>query len=234
MERVESQPAPPSGRRLETRPETKPRTKPRPKPETGLRRVFGLVSRTGGNNLVLSRSLTPLDAVLQSLSLHPDDEDAVFRTHKGIRPEEIKAARAYADRFGPDLRHPAPLPAGRKSLLLDENISYTLLPLASRLFGRSSHVEAEGLSRQNPRAGISTRDLDLQICRFAIDHEFAGILTCDSDFAHMVRHAGHPARQTRIFLIERGKDCPPVEKLVQDNAGLIRAAMQGPPKLTRL
>ncbi len=198
-----------------------------------LKRIFGLVSLSEGGELVLSRSMTPLGPVLESLSGRKTDAD-LFQLHEGIKPEEIKAARAYACRFGTDVRNPAPLPEGGKSLLLDENITYGLLPLASRLFGPASHVEAEGLSRQNPGRELHRKKIDREICLFAIANRFAGILTCDSDFAHMFRQPDHPVRQLRVFMMPHGKNLDTLSQIVINNSGAISRALTEAPQLVRL
>ncbi len=207
--------------------------KKREKSPLRLNRVFGLVARTEAGELLLSRSLTPLASVLSSLESNHDDQ-ALHHRHPGIKREEISAAKAYICRFGSDAENPAPLAAGRKMLLLDENISYALLPLACRLFGTSSHVEAEGLSRQNLTKAISAQQLDTSICDFALRNEFAGILTRDTDFAAFYKDTYHPATKLNIFLLKNKNDVP-AEDIMRNNYGLIdRQLNSGRPTLINL
>lgn len=203
------------------------------KPSLHLNRVFGLVARTENGELLLSRSRTPLAPVLESLA-HNHDDQSLHQRHPGIKREEISAAKAYICRFGADATNPAPLPSGRKMLLLDENISYALLPLACRLFGTSSHVEAEGLSRQNLAKPISVQHLDTSICDFALRHDFAGILTRDTDFAAFYKNTGHPATKLNVFLLKNKNDVP-AENIMRDNYGLIGHQLNaGRPSLINL
>lgn len=170
-----------------------------------LTKVFGLIARSSATSaLVLSHSLISVAEVMPSVSEGVSEQEYFIR-HPGIRPEEIKALKAYHARFGPDVDTPLSLPEGPKSLLLDENVPYTLIPLVNKHFGFSSHVEAEGFSRQNrtshQRGPVAA--LDGLIARFAAENSFGGIVTYDTDFENLYRYAAHPVRNINVFLMDK-------------------------------
>lgn len=188
-----------------------------------LSRVFGLISREAGSEaLLLSHSRIPIGEVIPTLQTEAD-EQAVFKAHPGIKPEEIRALKAYLVRFGPDPSAPEDLPPGPKALLLDENIPYTLIPSMTRHFGVSSHVEAEGLSRQNlTRHQGPIGALDGKIARFARDQGFAALITADTDFAAFYKYADHPVRDISVILLNGGHSDLSVEKRILRRQDLIR------------
>lgn len=199
-----------------------------------LTRIFGLASRTPDGTMVLSRSGVLLAPVVRDLAAGYETQD-MFTHHPGIKPEEIAVARAWLTRFGADTEHPAALPAGPKALLLDENIPYTLLSQVNAMFGPSSHVEAEGLSRQNlaPHNRVHAKALDTLICRFAVREEFAAIVTQDSDFLTMVRKPDHPVHGLHVFMIQDA-DAPISAYLERNNLGIQAVLGQRAPGLTVL
>lgn len=204
-------------------------------------RLLGLVIREGvSGEIILSHSKTLLAELIPALSSpHGSDtsDHILLQQFSGLRVDEIKAARAYRARFGDDLRNPAPLPTGAKSLLLDENIPYTILPLVTSLFGFSSHVEAEGLSRQNLAEDhkVPRSALDSRICRFAADSQFAGILTQDADFMELYAYPGHPVRKLHVFLINGADTSLAMDKKIIRHQHSIRKALaSGQPDLIRL
>ena len=214
---------------------------PLPPPVSPPIRILGLVIRDGeSGEIVLSHSKTRLAELLPTLS-HGDGTDTsdhiLLQQFDGLRVDEIKAARAYLTRFGSNLHTPAPLPAGLKSLLLDENIPYTVLPLVTSLFGFSSHVEAEGLSRQNLAEDhqVPRSALDSRICRFAAESLFAGIVTQDADFMELYAYPGHPVRKLHIFLINGADTSLAIDKKIIRHQHIIRKALaSGQPDLIRL
>lgn len=189
-----------------------------------LTRLFGLVAAAPDGVVVLSRSGVVLAPVLRDLAAGVDG-DALFARHPGIKPEEIKTALAYHARFGDDPAHPRALPAGPKAVLLDENIPYTLLPQVIRDFGVCSHVEAEGLSRQNlaPHNRVHAKALDALICTRAVQGQFAAIVTQDSDFLAMIKNPDHPVHGLHVVMIRDARD--PVADILTRNAETIRAVV---------
>ena len=190
-----------------------------------LTRLFGLVAAAPDGAVVLSRSHLALAPVLHDLvaGCAPDD---LFTRYPGIKPEEIKTAQAYLARFGDDPAHPRDLPAGPKAILLDENIPYTLLPQMVADFGVCSHVEAEGLSRQNlapPHNRVHAKALDGLICRYAVSAQFAAIVTQDSDFTAMVKNPDHPVQGLHVFMIQ-GADGPMGDYLAR-NVDVMRGVL---------
>lgn len=172
-----------------------------------LTKVFGLIARSSMTSvLVLSHSLLPVASVMASVEASLPEQE-FYKRHPGIRPEEIRALKAYFVRFGSNLEQPQELPPGPKSLLLDENIPYTLIPLVTQQFGYSSHVEAEGFSRQNhhPKQRGPVSALDGLIARFAADNQFGGLVTHDTDFAALYKYPTHPVRGINVFLLEKGR-----------------------------
>lgn len=197
-----------------------------------LTKVFGLIARSSATSaLVLSHSLLSVADVLPSIAAGLPEQE-IFVRHPGIRPEEIKALKAYLVRFGDDVEAPAGLPKGPKSLLLDENVPYTLIPLVSKHFGYSSHVEAEGFSRQNltakQRGPVAA--LDGLIARFAADNQFSGLVTYDTDFAALYKYAAHPVRNINVFLMDRNNHELSAEQRLIRHQDTIRKQLQSATK----
>lgn len=194
-----------------------------------LARVFGLIARSAASSqLVLSHSRITVGEVITTLQSGAD-EQAVFAAHPGIRPEEIRALKAYLVRFGPDLETPLPLPDGPKALLLDENIPYTLIPAMTKHFGVSSHVEAEGLSRQNlTRHSGPVSALDGRIARYAGDNGFAALITADTDFAALYKYPTHPVRAINVILLDGLRPDLTVEKRILRHQDMIRKQLASP------
>lgn len=208
------------------------------KNSTGLKRVFGLVSRCDTTKaLILARSRIAFAPVLHQVASGASDQ-SLHDHFSGIKPEEIKTVKAYLSRFGPDVSNPAPLPAGPKALLLDENISFTLIPWATKTFGTSSHVEAEGLGRLNlspQNARTHRKGIDSSICDFALTHKFSGILTCDTDFIKLSRIPGHPARDVHIFVLDgRDHGIPIHDRLAAHTETMRKTLNASPARLTLL
>lgn len=173
-----------------------------------VKRVFGLVARCPDTGFILARSRLPLRPVLAAIGAGSCDAD-LFDRFTGLKPEEIAASRVYFARFGDDPEHPAPLPEGRRAFLLDQNISYALLPRIAKMFGPSSHVEAEGLSRDNlhPAYAVHRKKLDAVILNYASTQDFAAIVTQDRDFITLFKKSAgcgtsvvllNPADHTRV------------------------------------
>lgn len=200
----------------------------------GLKRIFGLISvQAEEGHLVLSRSLTRLSPLLDDLS-HGKSDEYIYAAYKGIKPDEIRTAKAYLCRFGADEKAPLALPQGQKAILLDENIPYTLLPYVQKNFGLSSHVEAEGLSRQNlaPHNKVHAKALDTLICKFAMAQQFTAILTKDTDFIALFKNPDHPVRNLHVFLVGGSAD---VQDILDDNRELIMKTLAEPsPRITAL
>lgn len=103
----------------------------------------------------------------------PDDE--ICARYPGLDRVDIDSCRAYAARFLPDPAHDN----AQNVFLLDENASYLILPDIVRLFGKSSHVLAEGLKNA---------DDEKDIWAHLVTHKYQAILTSDIDFKNISRH----------------------------------------------
>lgn len=200
------------------------------KSDDKLTKVLGLIARSSATSaLVLSHSLIAVAEIMPSV-IEGVSEQEYFARHPGIRTEEIKALKAYLARFGPDVDIPLTLPEGPKSLLLDENVPYTLIPLVNKYFGFSSHVEAEGFSRQNRTAKQRgpVAALDGLIARFAADNQFGGIVTYDTDFENLYKYAAHPVRNINVFLMDKNNQELTAEQRLIRYQDIIRRQLAAP------
>ena len=81
--------------------------------------------------------------------LYNDKKDDSHNTSEEIIyliPDDIHACRSYQARFMPDtLKSIFNRVSSDNMVMMDENMSYMILPTIVRLFGRSSHVLADGL-----------------------------------------------------------------------------------------
>lgn len=102
--------------------------------------------------------------------------DQICQVIDRLEPKDIIACQAYRVRFLEDTLSSAY--AAQDSapfFLLDENMSYLLLPEVYRLYGRSTHVLAEGLYFQH-------NDDEKDVWAFAVREGCRAILTNDDDF----------------------------------------------------
>lgn len=143
-----------------------------------LKREFGRVishpERHNGQPFLNGTHIT-VPQILDLIRLGlPDDE--IVRNLPDIRQLHIDICRAWQARFmahtQPGLEH---LDENDKVFMLDENVSYLLLPDVARLFGWSSHVLAEGLYAEN-------NDDEQNIWAHMRAHGYKAILTEDADF----------------------------------------------------
>lgn len=146
---------------------------------------------------------------------------------KGLEIKDVMASLAYRVRFLGDKVSPLPAPRTdtakeRPYFLLDENISYLLLPKIYKIFGASSSVMAEGLYFQR-------NSDEHDVWKFAVDHEYRAILTQDSDFRGIAKRARSAlldefklATLPKVIMIPHGMDIKSVEKLLQAQADAIR------------
>lgn len=93
-----------------------------------------------------------------------------------LEPKDIIACQAYRVRFLEDTLSSAyETKDSAPFFLLDENMSYLLLPEVYRLYGRSTHVLAEGLYFQ-------CNDDEKNVWAFALREGCKAVLTNDDDF----------------------------------------------------
>lgn len=143
-------------------------------PETGIAEPF-LLLKDG----TVKFSVRPVIALLLS---HPEacNEEIVSKVAQpGLRPIDVAMVRIYMHRFGCDVLNPAPLPKDGKIFLLDQNIPPEAVLRISRAFGWSAHVQTEGLAGKNMPDDL--------IWDYAAEHNFAGIVTGDTDFLGIQR-----------------------------------------------
>ena len=102
----------------------------------------------------------------------------------GLTIKDVMACNAYRVRFLEDTL--AQAYDGENDdpyFVLDENISYLILPEVYRLFGRSTSVLAEGLF-------FHRNDDEKDVLAFASENGYEAILTQDSDFRTIARKHG--------------------------------------------
>ena len=168
--------------------------------KNGLKQILGRIFRprhvSEGEETVLPFLLVKertvrveLEQVIQTITENParnDNEILGLVGVPGVKPADIEMARAYIHRFGTDLANPLSIVAHpERTLLLDENTPQPAMLHLSRQFGWATHVSAEGLS------GRDTPDVD--IWDFAHAHQFAAIVTRDTDFFYIQKHRGEEA-----------------------------------------
>ena len=132
----------------------------------------------------------PLEQVIAAIAENPlcADQEIVGKIGvAGIKPSDIEMVRAYMHRFGNDVGRPLRIEQhAAPTLLLDENTPQSAIVPLSKTFGWATHVSAEGL------AGRDTPDED--IWDFASHHQFAAIVTRDTDFFYIQKHQGDAAK----------------------------------------
>lgn len=153
------------------------------KERVDLKREFGRVishpERHNGQPFLNGTHIT-VPQILELIRLGLPDEEIV-RNLPDIKQLHIDVCRAYQTRFmahtQPGMEH---LNENNKVFMLDENVSYLLLPDVARLFGWSSHVLAEGLYAEN-------NDDEQNIWAHMRANGYKAILTEDADFKRISR-----------------------------------------------
>ena len=153
--------------------------KSEPVKNSGVKREFGRVvshpRRHQGQPFLSGRNIPVLN-VLNLIAQGCDDALIVDRMHGKIDQSDIDACRSYQARFLTDtLTEAFQLQAQDNYMMLDENISYLVLYDVVRLFGRSSHVYADGLYWDH-------NDDELDIWNHLRENRYKVILTSDNDF----------------------------------------------------
>ena len=113
-----------------------------------LKRVFGRVVQhpdiKAGRPLLRTTLVEVLD-VLEMMRKGQSDAE-ICKQHQYLTTADMDACRAYQARFMVDqLENILDLQNQENVFMLDENTSYMALPDIVKLFGRSTHVYAEGL-----------------------------------------------------------------------------------------
>lgn len=146
---------------------------------------------------------------------------------KGLEIKDVMASLAYRVRFLADKISPPPKDTvntaeKRPYFLLDENVSYLLLPKIYKVFGPSSSVMAEGLYFQH-------NSDEHNVWKFAVDNGYRAILTQDSDFRGIAKRVRSGisdefklAALPKVIMIPHGLDVKSVGKLLQAQAESIR------------
>lgn len=191
-----------------------------------LTKIFGLIAHADNNDVLLCQSLTPLQPILDMIAVDCADDD-IYKQYKGIKPQEIRTAKTYFSRFGPEAQNPAPLPLGPKAFLFDECLPTALVSLSNQIFGFSSHVELEGLSRQNPHhiGQVHRKMIDSHIAEFALKNQFAAIATRDTDYIALHKMPKHAASKLHIILLKTPSATQNIEQTLQQKSDLLRRAI---------
>lgn len=133
----------------------------------------------------IHRKFIDVLSVLDMLSEGKSDAE-ICRRIPTLSRGDIDACRAYQARFLVEtLSHNFNVRADdRPFFMLDENISYFLLSDVVRIFGRSSHVFADGLYGDN-------NDDEACIWAHMVEEGYQAILTTDNDFKRISRLYRH-------------------------------------------
>lgn len=127
-------------------------------------------------------------AVLDVLELLEQGLDAreIMTSLPQLRQKDIDACKAYQARFMSDALARTVDKKAQPMFLLDENISYLMLPDIVRIFdeGMSTHVLAEGLCNER-------NDDEKDILAHAIEHRYKAILSIDNDFKQISMKRRH-------------------------------------------
>ena len=141
----------------------------------------------------------------------------------GLAIKDVMACMAYRERFLRDTLKQA-YPDAEKAFVLDENISYLLLPKVSELFGQSTSVLAEGLYFQR-------NDDEGDVWRFTVENGFKAILTQDSDFKgiirrHHLKRAFDCAAAPKVMMIPHGLGIKQIGRLLQKHRQAIEDVIE--------
>lgn len=156
--------------------------KKHPKKEKPLYLFGRIVTQLGkfdGRPFLLGHSVE-LGKILDML--HEDKSDGEISHDLHIPKEDIDLCRAWQVRFEPErlTARFASLANPQKFFMLDENSSERMLYDIARLFGRSSHVRAEGLT------GARNDDVAF-VWSHVIRNDYKAFLTADTDFRLIAR-----------------------------------------------
>ncbi|MDY0029253.1 MAG: DUF5615 family PIN-like protein [Pseudobdellovibrionaceae bacterium] len=156
---------------------------------------------SGGRNRDAAQDM-PLQPLLDILVQNPDMDahDVLGKVgRRGLRPADIETARLFLHRYGSNSLSPEALPVeSHRVLLLDECTPVTAAVPLSRVFGWTTHVEAEGLAGK--------RTPDMTIWDYVSRHNFAAIVTRDSDFFKISDDHDTGQRERLPFLIHIGEN----------------------------
>lgn len=202
-----------------------------------LKGVFGIVSQALENSetRILKKSGVRLQSVLDRIQ--DGEPDGRIQKDLKLGSKELANVHAWFARFGGDANAPAPLPAGPKFFLLDECMPASLLPQVKGIFGFSSHVAAEGWARLNPSETVRAmhrKEIDAGIAGFALEHEFSGIMTRDSDFITLSKRPDHPASKIHIFLFNGPWQIEDLRETIRTAATTIQHILAQPPRVHRI
>lgn len=112
--------------------------------------------------------------------------------------DDLDACRAWQARFEPEtLSSIFNRVSGQNVIMLDENMSYKMLYDVVRLFGRSSHVYADGLYDDH-------NDDERDIWAHVVKNKYAAIITGDNDF----KRISHDYRDKMIHKYGSLENCP--------------------------
>jgi uncharacterized protein (DUF433 family) len=169
-------------------------------PEQKPVRIFGRIAtapdKFEGRPFILGRSVE-LAAVLDLL--HQDKPDDEISRRFKLPKDDIDLCRAWQVRFEPETLSAkfTRLADPQNFFMLDENCTERILYDVARLFGRSTHVRAEGLTGgQNDDIGF--------VWAHALKNNYKAFLTADSDF----RNIAHRHRQAMIDKYGSIENCP--------------------------
>ncbi len=169
-------------------------------PEQTPTRLFGRIAtqpdKFDGRPFLIGRDVE-LGKVLDML--HDDRPDAEISKRFHMPKEDIDLCRAWQARFETERLSAkfTRLADPQNFFMLDENTSERMLYDVARIFGRSSHVRAEGL--------VGERNDDVAfVWAHTLQNNYKAFLTADSDFRRIV----HRHRQDMIDKYGSLSACP--------------------------
>jgi uncharacterized protein (DUF433 family) len=158
--------------------------------EESLKAHFGRVVRCDVSGPYIRRNGVEVHEVLRLVGKGYSDLEVCKRI-PGLDKKDVMACKAYQVRFLSDtLTDAYDVRGGSPFFLLDENVSYMLLPEVFRMFGRSTHVYAEGLY-------FTRNDDEHDVWKFAVENGYKAVLTQDDDFRGIAKR--HRARLSSEF-----------------------------------
>jgi uncharacterized protein (DUF433 family) len=158
--------------------------------EASLTSHFGRVVHCHVSGPYIRRNGVDVHEVLRLVEDGYSDQD-ICKIIPRLEIKDVMACKAYQVRFLSDTLSDAyHVRNGAPFFLLDENVSYMLLPEVFRMFGRSTHVYAEGLY-------FTRNDDEHDVWKFAVENGFKAVLTQDDDFRGIAKR--HRARLRATF-----------------------------------
>lgn len=183
-----------------------------------VKKVFGRVVECpqvlDGKPFLFRKKHIPVLSVLEMLEQGTPEEDILKKfAEYGFDHKDIAACKAYQARFLTDtLTKAFHLETQGNVIMIDENMSYFLLPDVVRMFGKSSHVLAEGLVGDD-------NDDENDIWAHVLEHDYKAVLTGDLDFKHISakhrRQNNDPNPPTVIYVSARGKNFADILSLLE-------------------